>query len=295
MQNKKSLTVLICLISILAATASLTGIISKSGEGEFSFTSIHGQVIQIYGKGLYKHMPSDVAVQGIAQDYVTLFIAVPLLILSFLAYRRNNYRAKFLLAGTAGYLLVTYLFYLTMGAYNPLFLVYASLLGLTFFLLLKVLMSIDLSILETKPGKDFPHTWIGIFLMINAFLISLMWLNIVVPPLLDGTIFPADLFHFTTLIVQGLDLGLLLPLSFVSGLLMYKKTALGLMVGTVYVVFLAILMTALSGKIIAMAMIGVNVIPVIFIIPLINLIIIYAAYDAIKNIPFQPGFLNADQ
>ena len=81
MQNKKLLTVLVCLTAILAAIASLTGILSKSGEGEYFFTSIHGQVVQIYGKGLYKHMPSDVAVQGIAQDYVTLFIAIPLLIL----------------------------------------------------------------------------------------------------------------------------------------------------------------------------------------------------------------------
>jgi len=289
MQNYKLLTALVFLIVILAAIASLTGILSKSGEGEYFFTSIHEQVVQIYGKGLYRHMPSDVAVQGIAQDYVTLFIAIPLLILSFLAYRNDNPKARFLLAGTLGYLLVTYLFYLTMGAYNPLFLVYAALLGLIFFSLLKILMSIDLSTLKTNISPAFPHKWVGIFLMINAILIALMWLGIVVPPLLDGTIYPAELFHFTTLIVQGLDIGLLLPLSFVSGLLMYNKTPLGLMAGTVYVVFLSILMTALSAKIIAMAMIGVNVIPAIFIIPLINIITIYAAFKSVKNIAFKPG------
>ena len=55
MQHKKLLAVLVCLIILLAATTSLTGILSKSGEGEFSFTSIHGQIVQIYGKGIVFH------------------------------------------------------------------------------------------------------------------------------------------------------------------------------------------------------------------------------------------------
>jgi hypothetical protein len=39
--------------------------------------SIRGENITIYGKGIYQHMAADVAIQGIAQDYVTLFMGVP--------------------------------------------------------------------------------------------------------------------------------------------------------------------------------------------------------------------------
>jgi uncharacterized membrane protein len=106
----------------------------------------------------------------------------------------------------------------------------------------------------------------------------------IIPPLLDGTIYPDALNHFTTLIVQGLDLGLLLPVCFVSGWLLIKKESLGYLSGTVYLVFLSFLMTALVAKIIAMAINGVNVIPVIFIIPAINLITITCAVLMIKNI-----------
>ena len=75
-------------------------------------------------------------------------------------------------------------------------------------------------------------------------------------------------------IVQGLDLGLLLPLSFVTGLLIIKKRPFGYLLAPVYLVFLSLLMTALIAKIIAMGMVGSNIIPSIFIIPLIWIITI---------------------
>lgn len=77
------------------------------------------------------------------------------------------------------------------------------------------------------------------FLVFNAVAIGLMWLQVVVPPLLDGSIYPAQLQHYTTLIVQGLDLGLLLPLSAVSGVLLMRRTPMGCLLGPVYLVFLS--------------------------------------------------------
>jgi hypothetical protein len=86
----------------------------------------------------------------------------------------------------------------------------------------------------------------------------------------------AELYHFTTLIVQGYDLGLLLPVSFVAGFLLFRKSLIGYLYSTIYLGFLSLLMTALTAKIIAMALSGVNVIPVIFIIP--------CTYGMIRNI-----------
>lgn len=79
MQNRKTISILVFIIVLLSLSATLTGILSGVGAGscEYQFESIHGQKVTIYGKGLYQHMSSDVAIQGIAQDYVTLFIGVP--------------------------------------------------------------------------------------------------------------------------------------------------------------------------------------------------------------------------
>ena len=229
-------------------------------------------------------MSADVAIQGIAQDYITLFIAIPLLIISLIGYRKNILKAHFLLAGTLGYFLVTFLFYLAMGMYNIMFLPYVTLLCLTFFgffLTMKNLINIDM--LKVFSLKS-PNKFVGWFLIINSVSIAFLWLNIIVPPLFDGTIYPAELNHYTTLIVQGFDLGLLLPICFVSGILLLKKKSDGYLYATIYLVFLSIFMTALTAKIISMAMNDVNVIPVIFIIPSINIITIVSAALMIKNV-----------
>ena len=72
---KKPLTILIFLIVIFAIAATTMAIFSNDGNGQYEYTSIRGKTVMIYGKGLYKDMSAEVAPQGIAQDYVTLFLA----------------------------------------------------------------------------------------------------------------------------------------------------------------------------------------------------------------------------
>lgn len=229
-------------------------------------------------------MSSDVAIQGIAQDYITLFLAIPMMLVSLIGYRRKSNRAHFVLAGTLLYFLVTYLFYMTMGMYKYMYLLYVVLLGLSFFALFLTLRQLrDLNIVEVFSAKT-PARFVGWFLVVNSVCIALLWLGIVVPPLMDGSIYPPELNHYTTLIVQGFDLGLLLPISFITGMLLIAKKPDGYLYATTYIVFLSILMTALTAKIIAMTINDVNVIPVIFIIPTINVITILSAMRMIKSI-----------
>ncbi len=284
MKYKKSITILVILIAAIAALTTPFGIFSKEGPGSFQYESIRGKTVEIYGKGLYQHMSADVAIQGIAQDYVTLFIGIPLLLIALIGYRRNSLRSRFLLAGTLGYFWVTFLFYTAMGMYNIMFLGYVSLLCFSSFGLILTLLSFDVSQLEQNFSPKTPTKFVGGFLMFNSFSIALLWLSIIIPPLLDGTIYPDALQHYTTLIVQGFDLGMLLPLAFVSGLLLIRRKPMGYLATTVYIVFLSLLMTALTAKLIAMALNGVPVIPAIFIIPTFNVITILCAVLMIRNV-----------
>ena len=284
MKQKKTIFTLIIAIILLSGIAAAVGIFSSGGPGNFNYETIRGETVTIYGKGLYKHMSADVAIQGIAQDVVTLFIGIPLLLIALLSYRNGSVKARFLLAGLIGYFFVTYLFYTAMGMYNELFLVYITLLGLTFFALFNLLVSFKLENISEYFSNRAPAKFTGGFLIFNSIAIALMWLGRVVPPLLDGSVYPIDLQHYTTLIVQGFDLGLLLPISFVAGLLLFKKKPMGFLTGVPYIIFLSVLMTALSAKIIAMGLNGVNIIPAVFIIPAINLVTILCALLMVKNI-----------
>ena len=94
--------------------------------------------------------------------------------------------------------------------------------------------------------------------------------------MLDNSLYPEAVGHHTTLtvqlIVQGIDLSLLLPLSFVLGYLLLRKRFLGYLFAPGYLVFLSLLMMALVGKIVYVGILGYNIIPVIFIIPVIEII-----------------------
>jgi hypothetical protein len=274
MKYEKALSNLVLIIAVLASVAASVGIFSNEGTGEYSYKSIRGETVQIYGKGIYQHMPADVAIQGIAQDYITLFAAVPLLLIALYFARKGSLRGRFLMAGTSFYFWVTYLFYLTMGMYNYLFLVYVALLCCSFFALFLTLTELNLPDLDDYFTSDKAAKYAGGYLIFSAYSVAFLWLSIVIPPLLDGTIYPRELEHFTTLIVQGLDLGLLLPVSFVVGLLLFRLRRPGYLFGLPYVIFLSLLMSALTAKIIAMALNGVNVFPVIFIMPTFALIAI---------------------
>ncbi|MFX4262315.1 hypothetical protein ACOBQJ_08935 [Pelotomaculum propionicicum] len=284
MKQKSAVTILVFFIAAVSAAAAAVGIFSGHGPGTYEYLSIRGQIVTIYGKGLYQHMSAEVAIQGIAQDYVTLFIGVPLLLISLFIAGRGSLRGRFILAGTLGYFLVTYLFYLAMGMYNPLFLAYAFLMGASFFALAITMMSFEINRLPELFFDSTPVKSAGGFLIFNAFSIALLWLSIVVPPLIEGSIYPKGLEHYTTLIVQGMDLGLLLPLAAVTGVLLIRKKPFGYLLGPVYFIFLSLLMTALTAKITAMGLSGYNIIPVIFIIPTFNLLAVVFSILLIINI-----------
>jgi hypothetical protein len=269
--------------------ATTTGIFSSDGPGPYAYQSIRGKTVTIYGKGLYRDMSAEVAPQGIAQDYVTLFLGVPLLLFSLWMAQRGSRKGRYLLAGTLGYFLVTYLFYTVMGMYNKLFLAYVVLMGASFYGFLLTLLSFEKKRLESFFKTSTPRKATGGFLIFTAISIGLLWLSTVVPPLLDGTIIPVQVEHYTTLIVQGLDLGILLPGALICGVLWMKKNAWGYLLTPVYFVFLSLLMTALTAKVIAMFLLGYNVIPVIFVIPTFNLLTVLSTVAILKRVVERPA------
>ncbi|MDZ7764483.1 MAG: hypothetical protein U5K00_08660 [Melioribacteraceae bacterium] len=73
---------------------------------EFECKSIRGEPVLIYGEGVYKHMSADVAIQGIAQDYVTSFYRSSTSYLAALIwFKKNSIKGLLFLSGTLGYFL----------------------------------------------------------------------------------------------------------------------------------------------------------------------------------------------
>jgi len=287
----RRLTWLVVLVAILAAMAAAAPFVFASGPGPSSHSSVRGEVVQLYGYGPYRHMPADVAVQGLAQDVVTLLVGIPFLLLS-LYWARNGSRAGHLaLCGAVAYIFVQYFLYLAMGTYNELFLLWVALLMFSFHALVRLLLAAPASAFVSSAGAAAARGFVGILLLVNGSLITLLWLSVIVPPLLAGTLYPPGLAHFTTLIVQGFDLALFVPPSLLAGYWYLKRQTPGALLAPVYTVFLSLQMLALLAKIVWMAAIGVSAGPAIVLIPLLLIGAVVAATLALR--PHRGAILTA--
>ena len=171
--------------------------------------------------------------------------------------------------------------YLAMAMYNELFLLWVLLVLLSSQAFIRLMLVVPAAkfVAQTSHAR---RRYVGAFLIVNGCLIALLWLGVVLPPLLDGTLYPAGLSHFTTMIVQGFDLGLFLPPSLIAGWAYLKNKPHGELLAPVYSVFLSLQMTALLAKIGWMQAIGIDGGPALAIIPLLLLGATVAAVLALQ-------------
>lgn len=293
MKYSKQFKILVPFIVIGSMIEALAGIFSNDGNGTFLYKTIRGEMVEIYGKGVYRHMTTNVAVQGIAQDYITLFVAIPMLIISFYFALKSNLKAKLIFSGALLYFLLTYLFYLAMALYNEIFLIASVTLFCSLFAFILNIISFDFAFVKSLFPKQRIIYRASIFLIIIATMMSLLWLCVIIPPMIDGSFYPKGLSHYSTMIVQGYDLGIFLPLAFISGILGLQRNEYAYVFVPTYLIFLIILMIALVSKIVFMARIGENVIPTIFVIPSILVISLFFAIKVFENMKTKPSHNNA--
>lgn len=284
MKHIRTVTVLCLIIIILAVFAAGYGLFSGGGTGEYSYESIRGETVQIYGKGIYADDSVSMAAQARAQDGVTLFMGVPLLIVSLIMTVKGLIKGRLLLAGTLGYFLYTYASYCFLAMYNSLFLVYVALFSVSFFAFMLTMMSFDKSMLPTYFKESLPTKSIGAFLWFIGFMIAMLWLGKIVNPLIKGMI-PQGLEHYSTLSIQGMDLAIVVPVSVVTGLMVIRRQSFGYLLAAVVIFKGVTLLTAITAMLGAMIYVGVKVSPLEMVIfPAFNVGVIVCMVILLKHV-----------
>lgn len=257
MKNRKSITVLVLLIAALSLAAGIVGIFSSGGPGRNIFLSVHQEKVTLYGVGIYQNDSVAAAAQAIAQDVVTVFLGVPLLIVSLYLSRKGGIRSRLLLTGTIGYFLYTYMSYTFLCSYNALFLVYIALMSLGIYAFVLAMLSFDLNELGFSFDRRFPARTVGFCMIALAALIGLMWMGRILPPMVSGTVTPV-LEHYTTLVIQAMDLGLVIPAAVLSAVLLMKRKPFGLLLSAVLCMKGVTLLTSLTAMVINQLIAGVK-------------------------------------
>ena len=241
MKPSRIVTWLSSLIAALALVAAGIGLFSQSGGSPFSFTTLHGLTVQIYGQGLYALDTSLVAVGYRAGDAVTLVLGIPLLVFSLLLYRRGSLRGGLLLAGALAYFLYIKASMAFGATYNALFLVHVALLGASLFALVLTLASFDVRELPSHFSAGLPRRGIGLFLIVSGVILALVWLGMsIVPALLQGTT-PPEVASYTTFTTGVVDLGVVAPALVVAGTLLLRRAAVGYLLAATMLVFTVVL------------------------------------------------------
>jgi hypothetical protein len=189
----------LCLVvAVGACFACLVGLRYDGGGAAHPFTTVRGQVVQIHGRGLYRHDSVFIGAAYRAQDLVTLVVGVPLLLLATWRRRSGALRASLLSLGIIAYFLYLYLSMALAAAYNPLFLLYVALFSASFFALVVAMTSPDLRRLTTPEAlAGAPRRGPALYLLVAGAVTLVVWLAPVVSALLGGQP-PALLDHYTT-------------------------------------------------------------------------------------------------
>jgi hypothetical protein len=254
MKYSTTLKILTPLIGLLALFAAGMGLFYQLPGGPYPFTSSRGENVMINGHGLYFYDTVSSAAQQQGNDVVTIFVAIPLLIVASRMTFRGSLRGRLLLTGTLGFFLYTYLSMCMLTAFNALFLVYVALFGLSLYAFILCMLSFDLADLPQHFSERLPRGWIvGLLFLIGGFL-AMAWLGKVLNPILQNV--PPVLDNTTTFVIQAMDLALIVPLAVLSGILLLRRSAWGYLLTSVFVLKAIALGLAVSAMVVNMTLAG---------------------------------------
>jgi hypothetical protein len=241
MKTQSALNWLIPLIAALALLAAGSGLLTPAEGSVISFTNVRGEIVQVWGQGLYKYDTPMGAAGFIAADVITLFLAIPVLLISFLMYRHGSLKGGLLLAGSLSYFLYNYISMGFGAAYNNLFLSYTLIFSASLFGLILALLSFDLKTLPSHFGAGLPRNSMGIFLLVSGIILSLIWLVLSIIPALLTSKAPAEASYYTTFTTGIIDIGLVAPALIISGVLIRRGAPFGYLLASTMLIFTCIL------------------------------------------------------
>ncbi len=222
MKHVTPLTWITVLIMTGACFAALPGVLSGPAETSPLFTSLHGEMISLYGNGIYRNDSLSYGAQARGQDLVTLIAGIPLLFTGLLLMRRGSLRGQLLHTGSMFYFLYTYMSYSYLSYFNEFFLVYVALFSLSLAGSILALSAIHPDEVKNRMKPGFPVKSISTYLITMGAVLTFMWLGRIIPAYSSGYA-PAGIDHYSTLVIQANDLGIIAPAAVVTGILLFRR------------------------------------------------------------------------
>lgn len=156
-------------------------------------------------------------------------------------------------SGVIFYLVYSYVIYCFSLHFNFLFLVYCFILGLSFYSFIYFIMSNINEPITDGYNINVPIKTTSIFFIIIAIIFYSLWLTEIISTLIKNEI-PKSITDNGTVTnpVHLLDLSIVLPLLFITAILLLKKKLLGFLLAPAMLVFCILMSLAIGGMVIVM-------------------------------------------
>lgn len=197
--------------------------------------------------------------QGIGQDWIDLVVAVPWLIVAATESLQGSRRAALLLGSGLAYTAYSFVVYAFDVHFNQLFLVYCAILGLSAYGLIALAIAFARDDLRDWFASDALRRVVSTVLIASAALFALLWLRDDVPAVIRNQP-PANLAEagLATNAVHVLDLSLVLPALFASGVLLWRRRSIGYVLAAIALGFAILMDLNIAGIVVTMQRSGLG-------------------------------------
>jgi hypothetical protein len=211
-------------IALAAGIAAGVGVVLRGSGATATVTSVRGETYEMATDGVYAFNAMRVVAEGIGWDVFTLLVAVPALMLTSIWVARRSFRGRLVGAGLLGYFVYVYLEYAVTWAFGPLFPLFIAIYSASLVGIVWIGASLAAEGLADRFGQTFPRrSWAALSLGI-AFLLTVLWIERITRAL-SG---PVTLHGETTMTIQALDLGLMVPATALIAAVAYRRHPVGL-------------------------------------------------------------------
>jgi len=206
----------------------------------------------VFVPSLYRDAPFF-ATQAVAQDFITLFVVLPTLVVSaWLAGHRSD-RGRLVWLGALAYLVYSYIIDAFVVRFNSLFVVYVALLGCALYALIGGVVTTDMNGIKARFAGRAPVKSVSVFLAVLALTFYAAWLSEAIPAGLDGTVPLSVQQNGTpTNAVHVLDMAWMLPAFLIAAVGLARKTALGYTLAGATLTFVVLLALAVLSIVVFM-------------------------------------------
>jgi hypothetical protein len=289
--SRRAIALLCAVVALLAGAAATFGVFGR-GDGSFvPVTSALGETYEIAVGGVYADSSRQLMAEGVGWDVFTLVVAVPILLVASVHVARGSFRGYLAAAGMLGYFLYMHLEYAVTWSFGPMFPLFIAIYGSSLVGLIAMAALIADAGVGDRFDERFPRRRLAALNIGMALLLTALWIGRIMENLLAET---AVLHGETTMTVQALDLGLVIPISVLVAIGALRRNAAGLVAAAAFAITFVTMATAIASMMVSAAIVtGVLQPPPIVVFGLAaatGLLLIRRIYaSAAPRRQFQPG------